>query len=239
MSAGDSKLPAASSTSDIEAFLRKVESTPQKKQTVDESGRLLFAMDATASREPTWDQACHIQSEMFSATSGLGGLAVKLCFYRGFRELLTTDWCSDTATLARQMAKVRCAGGATQIARLLRYAVKESGQRQVNALVFVGDCMEENIDIVCDAAGQLGLLGVPVFVFQEGHDQLAERAFREIARLSRGAYCRFDSASADQLRRLLAAVAVYAAGGQAALEQFGKRQDRLVSSLRAQIGKTD
>jgi len=78
--------------------------------------------------------------------------------------------------------------------------------------------MEESVDDLCQLAGELGLIGVPVFVFQEGRDARAEKAFKEIARLSRGAYCRFDAGSAAQLRALLTAVAVYASGGRKALE---------------------
>ena len=70
--------------------------------------------------------------------------------------------------------------------------------------------MEEDVDRLAKLAGELGLIGVPVFLFQEGREPKAERAFREIARLSRGAYCPFDAGSAKQLRELLTAVAVYA-----------------------------
>ena len=83
----------------------------------------------------------------------------------------------------------------------------------MQALVFVGDAMEEEIDDLCAAAGELGLLGVPVFMFQEGGDAIAENAYREIARLSHGAYCRFDTGAAHELGELLRAVAAYAAGG--------------------------
>ena len=116
------------------------------------------------------------------------------------------------------MRQVHCEGGHTQIRKVLSHARKETGRQTVNALVYVGDCMEENVDALCQLAGELGLVGVPVFVFQEGHDARAERAFKEIARLSRGAYCRFDAGSAAQLRALLNAVAVYASGGRKALE---------------------
>ena len=51
-----------------------------------------------------------------------------------------------------------------------------------------------------------------------GAGATAERAFKEIARLTRGAYCHFDAGSAGQLRALLAAVAVYATGGRKALQ---------------------
>ena len=70
-------------------------------------------------------------------------------------------------------------------------STKADGSK-VNALVYVGDSMEEDVDALCARAGELALLGVPVFLFQEGADATAARAFREIARLTKGAYCRFD-----------------------------------------------
>ena len=81
------------------------------------------------------------------------------------------------------------------------------------------------------------ILGVPVFVFHEGDDALAHRAFQQIAKLSGGACCRFDAGSAQQLRDLLSAVAVFAAGGRAALEDFGKRRGGQVLRLSYQVGK--
>jgi len=95
--------------------------------------------------------------------------------------------------------------------------VKATMKKKINAAIYVGDCMEEDIDALCQAAGELGLLGVPLFLFQEGYEPLAEQSFREIARLTNGAYCRFDANSAQELRALLSAVAVYAAGGRKAL----------------------
>ena len=116
------------------------------------------------------------------------------------------------------MSSVSCQGGFTQIRKVLAHARREADRTKVNAVVYVGDCMEEDIDALCAQAGQLGLLGVPMFLFQEGHDAKAMRGFKEIARLTRGAYCPFDAGSARQLRELLAAVAVYATGGRKALE---------------------
>jgi hypothetical protein len=133
------------------------------------------------------------------------------------------------------MREVRCAGGMTQIERVLEHTSVESKQEKVNALVFVGDCMEEDIDRLCHLAGELGIIGVPAFVFHEGDDAAADRTFREIARLSGGAYCRFDSNSAQQLRDLLSAVAVYAAGGRKALQDFGQRQGGIARRLTQQI----
>ena len=207
----------------VQAFLEQVARTPSVKP-AGARGRLLFGMDATASREPTWDMACQIQGEMFAETASLGGLDVKLVFYRGFRELKTSGWLSTSEQLIPVMTRVRCLGGQTQLERLLRYAASETRKARIGALVFVGDAMEEDVDAVCAAAGELGMLGVPCFMFHEGHDHRAARAFRQVAQLSRGAYCRFDASSAAQLRQLLAAVAVYAAGGRKALADYGRRR---------------
>jgi len=236
MSDADKDLPQKSSRAAIDAFVKQVRSTPALKAG-RERGRLMFAMDATASREPTWDRACQIQGEMFSETAALGGLDIQLCYYRGFGEFEASPWLSSAPALLQRMTGVSCRGGHTQIEKLLRQAIAQHKQKKVQALVFVGDCMEEDVDRLCHLAGQLGVLGLPAFMFHEGTDAVAQRAFREIARLSRGAYCPFDSHSAGQLRDLLSAVAVYAAGGQAALQDFSKNRDEVVLKLTRQLGK--
>jgi len=230
------KLPdkATSTSEDVAAFLNRLAQTPAVRPAGDR-GRLIFAMDATASREPTWDRACHIQGEMFKETEALGGLEVQLVFYRGFGECKASPWVDNPEALVRRMTGVQCLGGQTQIGRILRHAMAETRRRRVNAVVFVGDCMEEDVDRLCHEAGELGLLGVPMFVFHEGVDPVAERAFRQFAKLTGGAYCRFDAASATQLRELLGAVAVYAAGGRRALEDYGRRAGADVLRITAQM----
>jgi hypothetical protein len=230
------KLPGKSSRPEVDAFLRKVASTPVVKSS-GQSGRLIFAMDATASREPTWDHACQLQAQMFEETAALGGLAIQLCYYRGFNEFNASDWLTRTADLHRRMTAVSCLGGHTQIRKVLRHAIEETRQKRVNALVFVGDCMEEELDQLCQLAGELGIHNVPVFLFHEGQDPAAETAFRQIASLTNGAYCPFDAGSAQQLRDLLSAVAVYAAGGRRALEAFSKSRGESVRLLTRQITK--
>lgn len=202
-----------------------------------ERGRLIFAMDATASREPTWDRACQIQAEMFSETAALGGLDVLLCYYRGYGEFEASPWLSSADALLQRMTGVSCRGGHTQIEKVLRQAIEQTKQKKVQALVFVGDCMEEDVDRLCHLAGELGMLGVPAFMFHEGAEPVAQRAFREIARLTRGAYCAFDASSAGQLRDLLRAVAVYAAAGQKALQNFSKDRSEVVRQLTRQLGR--
>jgi hypothetical protein len=206
------------SGSEVDAFLRKLAVAPARAEVA--RGRLLFALDATASRQPTWDRAARIQGDMFLAASSCGGLKIQLCFYRGFGEFKVSPWTSNAPDLVRMMTSVACRAGETQIRKVLQHALNEAQKDRVGALVFVGDCIEENIDLLAENAGQLGIIGVPAFIFHEGNDVRAALAFKEIARLSGGAYCQFDSGSANALRDLLCAVAVYAAGGLSALDRL-------------------
>ncbi len=236
MAGSDKNLTQKSGRAAIDAFVEKVRAMPAV-QPGGTHGRLLFAMDATASREPSWDRACQIQGEMFSATAALGGLDIQLCYYRGYGEFEASPWLSSADALLQRMTSVTCRGGYTQIEKVLRQAIEQTRQEKVQALVFVGDCMEEDIDRLCHLAGELGMLGVPVFIFHEGADTVARRAFEEIARLTRGAYCAFDASSAAQLRDLLSAVAVYAAGGRRALRDFSKNRSEVVRRLTRQLGE--
>ncbi len=221
------------SRAEVDAFLKKVAQTVPVA--AGGRGRLMFALDATASREPSWDRACQIQGQMFTETAALGGLDVQIVYYRGFGEFEASGWINRSADLLAVMRRVFCVGGETQIRKVLERAIAETKQRRVNAVVFVGDCCEEDVDALCALAGQLGLLSVPVFLFQEGDDQVATRAFKQIARLTNGAHCRFDASSAQQLRDLLSAVAVYAAGGRRALEDYGRRVGGDVPLLTRQV----
>jgi hypothetical protein len=168
--------------------------------------------------------ALKLQGDMFGAVKEVGGLDVQLVYFRGMGECRASKWVSDPDALARLMTSVSCHGGLTQIGKVLTHTLDESKKRKVDALVYVGDCMEEQVDRLCARAGELALLGVPVFLFQEGDNAAAESAFREIARLTKGAYCRFDRGSARQLRELLTAVAVYAAGGPKALADLSAKR---------------
>lgn len=221
----------------VAAFLDKVGSLGAVRPASGRRGRLLFAVDATASRQATWDVACDLQSEMFSATRDLGGIAVSLAYYRGFGEFRATPFLTDTAELARRMATVECLGGRTQIARVLGHALDETKREPVQAMVFVGDAVEEDVDPLCHIAGELGLRGTPVFIFHEGPDALAADAFRQIAKLSGGACAPFDRASAGALRDLLRAVAIFAAGGRRALAALpGPAARRIAGQLPAPKG---
>lgn len=217
----DSKRPAQAS-GEVDAFLRKVAAAPAVVP-AGQRGRLIFALDATMSRQPAWDTACALQSDMFAETAQIGGLNVQLVYFRGHGEFSAGRWTAAPAELAAEMTGVSCRGGHTQIGRVLRHAVEERKRARVGALVYVGDCFEENADAVCAIAGELGLLNVPAFMFHEGGEPTAARVFREIARLTGGAYAPFDASAAATLRALLRAAAVYAAGGHKALSAYGRK----------------
>ncbi len=209
-----------STSNDISAFVARARA--MSPIATGARGRLVFALDATMSRQPTWDIACALQGDMFQEAAALGALDIRLIYYRGAAECRASRWISDSARLMRLMQKIRCQGGRTQIGRVLADVRHEAVAAGVRAMVFVGDAMEEPVDDLCARAGELGMLKVPAFMFQEGNDPVAERCFREIARLTGGAWCRFDPGAAAQLRDLLRAAAAYAAGGREALKRLSR-----------------
>jgi len=225
--------PPALRQDPLEDFVRKMSTS--KSDSPRLGGRLMFAMDATASREETWSKACDIQAELFQTASGFGGIEVQLVYFRGLCECKWSTWSNDSATLAERMRAVRCQAGTTQIGRVLRHALKESGESRVRAVVYVGDCIEEDRHDLFELASELGLGGTAVFVFQEGDNAPAAEIFREVARRSGGAYARFDIASAWQLKELLTAAAVFAAGGRTALRDFSARRNGEVKLLTHQV----
>lgn len=223
--------PALSSNKDVQQFLSKIAAMPKSIG----DARLIFSLDATASRQATWDAASQLQTEMFLSTQELGGLNVQLCYFRGFAEFFSSDWQSNADNLLAIMSSIYCQAGATQLQRLLKHAIDENGRKKIKCVIYIGDAMEENIDLLAQLAGKLGLLSIPLFMFQERNDPVARQAFKELSRLSGGAYSQFDSASADQLKELLKAVAIYAAGGLKALQNFSKKSNKSVKLLEQQL----
>jgi hypothetical protein len=169
--------------------------------------RMIFAMDATGSREPTWEMAGKLHREMGAA---LGSLTLQLVFFGG-TECKASGWVMGGQRLAELMTKVRCATGYTQIGRVLRHVLTESRQHTIRALVYVGDCCEESGEELFGLAEQLKRR-IPIFVFHEGTDSVADPIFRRLAQITDGIYASFDTGSAEQLRKLLEGTADYAAG---------------------------
>jgi hypothetical protein len=178
--------------------------------------RLIFGLDATASRQPTWDLAATLQAEMFRAVAAIGGVDVQLVYYRGDNECIASHWFSNSKTLGPIMSQVRCRAGRTQIGRVLVHTRKEHAREKVNALILVSDACEETPHDLYGEARELG--DVPVFLFQEGSDEHVAKVYGEIAKITGGAVAKFDAGAAARLADLLKAVAAFAVGGIKALE---------------------
>lgn len=194
-------------------------------------GRLVFALDATMSRQPTWDRAARLQAEMFEEAARIGGLEVQLVYFRGFDECRASRFVPDARALGDLMTRIDCRAGRTQIGRVLRHVLATAREKPVAALVYVGDALEEPIDELAAVAGEIALHGTKAFLFQEGRDPAVARGFAEIARLTAGAHLHLGSGSADDLGALLRAVAAYAAGGLTALEALGTRDGAAAALL--------
>jgi hypothetical protein len=227
--------PRDTSRAMIDSFLDQTKRVPVVS---DATPRLVFALDATMSRQPTWDLACRVQGEMFETASGIGGLAVQLVYFRGFGECRSSGWVVEPRALTNLMTTIDCRGGHTQIGRVLRHVGNEARRSSVRVLVYVGDAMEESVDDLCAVAGELGLMGVKAFMFHEGHDPTAARAFREIARLTGGAYARFDANAPNALRDLLQAAAAYAARGVDGMQQIAGRSEAARGLLASMKGRS-
>jgi hypothetical protein len=226
--------PAASARAEIDLFLTRVKELGPAG-IPGERGRLIFALDATMSRQPTWDTACKLQAEMFREAGATRGLDIQLVYYRGLAECRASPWVAEPARLGALMSRIDCRGGHTQIGKVLNHARRENDSRKIAVLVFIGDAMEVSLDELCAAAGELGLRNVKAFMFQEGYDPVCEQAFREVARLTGGAFCRFKPGAAHELAELLRAAAAYAAGGMKALTDLKARQSSGAAKLLEQL----
>ena len=184
--------------------------------------RLIFALDATASREPTWDLACSLHGELFLEVGNQAQLAVQLCYYRGLNEFTASPFSPTPEELLGQMQRVHCLAGRTQLERLLAHTLTTARNFPLRGLVFVGDAFEENLPRILQQAGELRLRNVPVFIFQEGSDPRAGEAFARIAATTGGGHVQFNSAGAEELKRLLGAIASFATAGREGLEHFAR-----------------
>ncbi len=217
----------------LEAFLNAARNT--QVRTSSDRGRLIFALDATMSRQPSWDLAQQLQAQMFTTASGCGGLDIQLVYFRGFGECRASRFIRDGAGLASAMGKISVRGGQTQIGKVLRHIRAEQAEAAVGAFVFIGDAMEEKADDLARVAGELGLRGIKGFFFQEGGNVEAAACFKDLARLTGGAYAVFDRSAPGRLAGLLKAAAAYAAGGFAALEDRARNGEAEARHLLSQM----
>jgi hypothetical protein len=202
-------LPATRLSPEAEKFLAKKTAR----------ARVIFAVDATASRQFTWDRAAQLQAEMFKAAAAAGNLEIQLVYYRGHHECTASQWLTSGAALAAAMSKVDCRAGPTQIGRVLAHARRENARQKVGALILVSDACEEIPADLLMVATELG--AVPCFMFQENENASVKQTFSAVAEVTKGGWAQFDNSSAQRLGELLRGVAAYAAGGLPALAKEG------------------
>jgi hypothetical protein len=210
-------LPSVSTRPHLEKFFSKVDPV---------RGWLIFAIDATASRQASWDTAAKLTAQMFDAVAGIGGLDIQMVYYRGVSECVASRWLSDARSLSTIMSGVMCRSGETQIEKVLAHARKEHQRQKIDGVILISDACEEFPNELYGAAHELG--SVPVFLFQEGDDRHVTEIFAKIAGITGGAIAKFDISAAQRLAELLKAVAVFAAAGIQALAAEKSEAARLL-----------
>ena len=187
-------------------------------------GRIILALDITASRESTWEIARELQAKMFREAAPVGHLDVQLVYYRG-EECRASKWVDSGAVLAQLMNRIDCEAGRTQIGRVLQHALRENDKAPIQAVTFIGDAMEEEIEELATKASEFGKKKIPLFIWQEGRDPKVQKAFRLLALKSGGQYFEFDPDRPGAVQRLssqLGSVARLAVGDMKALEKIGR-----------------
>jgi hypothetical protein len=183
--------------------------------------RIGFLVDATGSRNKTWERAQGIQSKMFRAAYGIKAIKLRLVHFGG-GSLTTRNWDDDTKSVAANMAAVRCQAGLTQILEGLQSFIDETPEDRATAIILIGDYFEECSTQAKITAVRLKDMGIKVYSFIEGNDHTAQTVFRNLAEISGGKFARFgdDLPLAD----LCQGVALLASGGKKALRQLGNKK---------------
>jgi hypothetical protein len=130
VSHGDTS-PTTSVRPEIDAFLAKMKGASTAESGI--RGRLIFALDATASRQPTWDTACELQADMFREAAVIGGLDVQLVYYRGLSECRASKWVSQPEQLSGLMERIDCRMGHTQLGKVLAQTLPAVRSARVTA----------------------------------------------------------------------------------------------------------
>ena len=173
--------------------------------------RLVFALDATASRERAWAAARQVTDSLFGAAPG--GIEVALAVHGGGRMTAFGGFHRDVGALRDEAAGISCEPGPTRMLDIVRESLRRPG---VRAMVYIGDCFEEDESAALALAGSLRLRGTKLVVLQDESSGTtsALRVFRAMAGRTGGIVLPFDAGSLDPLRDALGAVASYVAGGR-------------------------
>ncbi|MCD8566387.1 MAG: VWA domain-containing protein [Alphaproteobacteria bacterium] len=199
------------------------------------NGRVGFIIDATGSRESTWNEAQKIQTDMFSSVAGKGGLKLKLTHFGG-STLSVHEWMDDPNAVASKMKEVSCMLGLTQIIKALEAFLVDNPKEAASSIILVGDSFEENIEELGPFCEKLKNQGTKVFSFLEGDDLQAKQAFSMLSEKTGGAFAVFGKDM--PLEDLCQGVALMAVGGTAALRHLKNKAaaQTLLSGPSANLG---
>src|SRR5262249_42721485 len=178
-----------------------------------------------------WDRAKVLQRAVFKAAAG-SGLEMKFAFYGGDdaagvrRCRITTRWITDPDDMAAVMDRAECSCGCyVNIRDVLAQSVKEAEERPLRAVIIVGDTFHDDPDGLDEAAisaNRLRRAGARVVLVQLGDDLNTARRLQYLARVSGGAYFRFDPRTQErQFSEMWKAVSAYASGGEEAVKMTG------------------
>ncbi len=174
---------------------------------------ICFVIDATGSRQHSWQQAQRTQAEMFDAVKSAGNLKLSIVCHRGNRV-------SDLGTFAtpadakRSMAAVSCEAGNTEIIGSLKAAMG----KKPSTIIMIGDCFEENFGDLQQVCSKLAAEQIRVYAFVEGNDPNGQHAYKMAADLTGGIFQPFGSGL--DLSDLCVAAAVFDVGGQQAFDKL-------------------
>jgi hypothetical protein len=187
--------------------------------------RLVFAVDATASRQATWDSAKQITDRMFDAIPG--ALDVALAVHGADQVHTWTEFGADVARFRAQAAAVRCESGHTRLCELMQRTLDAGG---VKVMSYIGDAFEESPDEAFALADRCKLRGIKLVILADQADAPTLRVFRELADRTGGALLDFRSGELDLMGEVLGAVAALAIGGRKLLESKRTAGARLLLS---------
>ena len=208
-----------------------------EKQVLPGNPRVILAL-ANHGRSAGWDRAKVLQRQMFDAAVG-SGLEMKFAFYgsddaAGVRRCrITTRWITHPDDMAGLMDRAECNCGCyVYIRDALGQAVKENEDRPMRALIIVGDAFHDDADGLDEAAmsaNRLRRVGTKLFLLQQGDDPITARRLQYLAKVSGGAYFRFDPRTQEQqFSEICEAISAYATGGEEAVKATGRQAATLV-----------
>lgn len=190
---------------------------------LDRRPRLVFAVDATASRSATWASAQTITDRMFDAIPG--ALDVALEVHGGGNVHTFTGFSADLHEFRKRASRVRCTSGHTRLVDLMQRTLDAGG---VRVMSYIGDAFEESADEAFELADRFKHFGIKAVILADQADVSTMLIFEEIARRTGGAVLDFRSGDLDLMGEVLAGVAALAVGGRGMLESNSSKGSQLL-----------